>query len=165
MNHDVLHFGYEITDPERLNVYDETTMTVDGVELSVAVIGSSHCVRSSSADFAEIVSCDEGAVSDGLAIDLREEGAATVEYESEAVTCTTRLSVDPIERFPAEQSFDLRYDFAERAVTAVDATDRGYETWHTYPEHGRAVFTETVFERLGHATDDSERSAEDFATL
>ena len=164
MNHDVLHFGYEITDPDRLNVYEETTMTVDGVDLTVAVIGSSHCVRASSADFAEIVSCDEGAVSDGRAIDLRGEGAATVEYESEAVACTTAISVDPIARFPADQPFDLRYDFAERAVTAVDATDRGYETWHTYPEHDRAVFTETVFERLGRATEDGQ-SAEDLASL
>ena len=164
MNHDLLHFGYEITDTDRLNVYDETTITVDGVELTVSVIGSSHCVRSPPVGYAEIVSCDERAVSDGYAIDLHGDGSATVEFESEAVACTTTISVDPIERFPAEQSFDLRYDFAERAVTAVDATDRGYETWHTYPEHDRAVFTETVFERLDRATEDGQ-SAEDLASL
>lgn len=162
MNHDVLHFGYEITDPDRLNVYDETTIAVGGADCSVAIIGSSHCVRAPSAGFAEIVSCDRAAVSDGRAIDLREERGATVEYESDAVACTTTISVDPIERFPAEQSFDLRYNFAERAVTAVDAADRGYETWHTYPEHDCAVFTKTVFDRLGPRDD---RSAEDFASL
>ncbi|WP_018258541.1 DUF2617 family protein [Halomicrobium katesii] len=149
MNHELLHFGYELTDPDRLNVYDETTVTVDGVDFAAAVIGSSHCVRARSLGFAEIASCDERTVTGSRAIDLRRRDSATVAYDTEQVACTTEIRVDSIERFPTTRSFDLRYDFSDRAVTAVDAVDGGYETWHTYPEHDCAVFTETLFERLG----------------
>jgi len=148
MNYDALHFGYEITNPDRLSVYDEATVTIGGVAFELAVIGSSHCVRAPSIGFAEIASCDDRTVGDCRTIEIDDQRSTTVGYETGAVDCETRISVDPIERFPGERAFDLRYDFAQRAVTAIEVRDRGYETWHTYPEHDCAVYTETTFQRL-----------------
>jgi hypothetical protein len=176
MNYDALHFGYEITNPDRLSVYDETTVTLGGVVFELAVIGSSHCVRAPSIGFAEIASCDDRALGDCRTIEIDERRSTTTEYEADAVGCETRISVDPIGRFPDERAFDLRYDFAERAVTAIETRTRGYETWHTYPEHDCAVYTETSFKRLeqadwvgGDRTQDDQsaddRSPEDLASL
>lgn len=161
MNYDRLHFGYEITDRDRLSVYDETTATIDGVEFSMAVIGSSHCVLAPSIGFAEIASCDVATVGDCRTIDLETGVETTNRLDAEQVACTTTISVDPIVRFPAGQSFDLRYDFAADAATAILVRERGYETWHTYPEHGCAVYTETEFERLGSES----ALSEDLASL
>jgi len=146
MDYDYLHFGYKIDNEHRLSVYDRTTATIGDHDWQFAIIGSSHCVRAPGLDFQEIASCDERTVPDSLQLDLREERATTVEYEGDALACETTISVVPIERFPADRSFDLCHGFAERAITAIDIDETGYETWHTYTEHETAVYTETTLD-------------------
>lgn len=161
MNYDRLHFGYELTDWDSLSVYDERTVSIDGIEFEMAVIGSSHAVRAPAVGFAEIASCDPGTVGDCSTIDLETGVERERRHDADDVACRTAIRVDSITQFPADESFDLRYDFAEHAVTAIAVGDRGYETWHTYPEHGCAVYTETEFDRVG-----SERPlAENLASL
>lgn len=91
--------------------------------------------------------------------------ARSYDYERGDLAWRTDLFATDLAAYPWGRSFDLEYAFDDRARTAIGlrdstpavADDRartdghgsrvGYETYHTYPEYGLTVVTETTVER------------------
>ena len=141
-----LHFAVGGTEPTvpGMEVYDRLETDLLSAPATVSVIGSSHFVAAPSLGFYETASCKPveapGVASLVLARDLK----TTATFETPAVEGRSVARGEPLSAFPAERSFDLRYDFRERATTAVDVREDGLETYHTYPEHGLSLYTATT---------------------
>ena len=149
--HETLEFGIGTTAPDSdaLSVYATANLTVDGVTFDCRVIGSSHYISAPALDFHEIASCRSVEMPRTRTASLVEGCSGRHRYELDAVDCELRIETRPLEAYPADRAFDLRYAFDERAVTAIDARDDGYETYHTYTEFDRTVYTRTRFDGLG----------------
>ncbi|MDS0259302.1 DUF2617 family protein [Haloarcula sp. S1CR25-12] len=149
--HETLEFGIGTTAPDSdaLSVYATERLSVDGVAFDCRVIGSSHYITAPAIDFHEIASCRSVAMPRTRTVSLVEGCSGQYRYEVGAVDCELTIETRPLEAYPAEREFDLHYAFDERAVTAVDAREDGYETFHTYTEFDRTVYTRTRFDGLG----------------
>lgn len=148
--HETLEFGIGTTAPDSdaLSVYATERLTVGGVAFDCRVIGSSHYVSAPALDFHEIASCRSVDMPRTRTVSLVDGCSGRYRYELGDVDCELTIETRPLEAYPADRSFDLHHAFDERAVTAIDARDDGYETYHTYTEFDRTVYTRTRFEDL-----------------
>lgn len=148
--HETLEFGIgmEAPDSEELSVYATGSLTVDGVTFRCRVIGSSHYITAPALEFHELASCQSVAMPESRTVSLTEGCTAQSHHELGPVSCTLTIETAPLEAYPADRNFDLAYTFDERAVTAIDGREDGYETYHTYTEFDRTVYTRTRFEDL-----------------
>jgi hypothetical protein len=147
---EALHFAVGGRRPEvpGMEVFDRLETTLLAAPVEVSVIGSSHFLAAPELDFYETASCKPvrapGATSLALSRDLDTE----VTFETDTVAGRSVARGEPLATFPDDRPFDLRYDFGERAVTAIDVYDDGLETYHTYPEFDLSLYTETRLERV-----------------
>jgi hypothetical protein len=144
-------FGSDSPDRDRLTVFAETTVDLRGTPAEVAVIGSSHYVYAPALDFREIVSCTAPAHDAVAELPLPDGEDRRLRYDGQSVAAETTVSIRDIESYPRDRAFDLAYEFEPDAYTAVAVGGDGYETYHTYPEHGCLVYTETELRRTDGA--------------
>lgn len=170
-----LHFAYATTAPD-LSAFDVKRVvpsTLLGEPAALTVIGESHYVGVPALDFHEVCSCrpTAGESADVSAVTPLERGVEReVSFDSDRLRVETRAEVRPIADFPGASDADAAFRFgpdawttielgaagptAASAETASTGTDREaspgtatYETYHTYPERGLAVYTETALSR------------------
>jgi hypothetical protein len=148
--HETLEFGIgtDPPDPDELSVYATGELTIGGVAFDCRVIGSSHYIAAPAVDFHEIASCRTVSMPETRTVSLRDGCTAQFRHDAGPVTCTLTIETAPLSAYPADREFDLSYTFDERAVTAIDGRADGYETYHTYTEFDRTVYTRTRFEDL-----------------
>jgi hypothetical protein len=144
-----------------------------GAPATVRVIGSSHCLSVPSLSVHELCSCRplpelgvETATTDGAGTARRSGESATVPAGrvrtvplspgvERAVTATvgdvrveTAVEGIELEAFDAGRRFDVHYQFGPDAVTGVSVDGDRFETVHTYPEFGLALYSSTVLSRV-----------------
>ncbi|RXK51901.1 DUF2617 family protein [Halorientalis pallida] len=140
-------FGSDSPDCDRLTVFAETTVDLRGVPAEIAVIGSSHYVYAPDLDFREIISCQSLSHDAVAELPLPDGDDRRLRYAGESVTAETSVSIRDIDTYPAGRDFELAYEFAPEAYTAIAVDGDSYETYHTYPEHGCLVYSETALQR------------------
>jgi hypothetical protein len=146
-----LHVGFS-HEPLRVpdaEVYGRHRERLLGEEFTFEVVGQSHRVAAPAVEFHEVASlaavCDDGngtVYTLSLSADLGREFA----FAGEAFDARTVLTGGPLTAYPADRSFDLRCEFDSGAETAVAVADRGYETYHTYPQRDVTLYSRTTFE-------------------
>ena len=142
-------FGSESPDCTRLTVFAETTVDLCGTAAEVAVIGSSHYVYAPDLCFREIVSCKPLPHDAVAELPLPDGDDQRLRYAGESVTAETAVSIRDIDTYPTDRAFDLAYTFEPDAHTAIAVDGDSYETYHTYPEHGCLVYSETQLRPTG----------------
>lgn len=143
-----------------IRVFDSLSRSFLGTAFAFRIIGSSHYITAPGYDFYELAACDgapastETANREGAAIPLgTNRPSRRLVYETDSLRCETTVDHRPLSAFPHERfrsrpdSFDLAHAFDgdPEAATTIELEDRGYETYHTYPEYDLALYTRTVF--------------------
>ncbi|WP_299265897.1 DUF2617 family protein [Halorientalis sp.] len=142
-------FGSDRPDCSRLTVFAETSVELCGTPAEVAVIGSSHYLYAPDLCFREIISC-KSLPHDAVAeLRVPDGDDRRLRYAGESVTAEITVSVRHIDTYPTDGAFDLIHEFEPDAYTAIAVDGDSYETYHTYPEHGCLVYSETELERPG----------------
>lgn len=144
---ETLHFGFTPDPPplESVVVYERLETDHLGVPFVFDVIGTSHHVYAPSLSFHEVASCERlpgGTVEN---YPLRPGLSDRLTFESEAVVCETAVWTEAGAVLPEDP--DVAYAFSERADTAIVLVEGGYDTYHTYPEHGLTVRSESRLQR------------------
>ncbi|WP_276302453.1 DUF2617 family protein [Halorussus lipolyticus] len=157
-----LHFAYATSEPnlDAFDVKRAVPSELLGEPAVLTVIGESHYVGVPALDFHEVCSCKplESGVSaaDSTAQTPLERGVTReFSFESDLLRVETDAEVRAIEEFPGPESADAAFRFGPDAWTTIELgagrqSDAGasdprasYETYHTYPEYGLAVYTLT----------------------
>ncbi|SEN10531.1 Protein of unknown function DUF2617 [Halorientalis persicus] len=144
-------FGSDSPDCDRLTVFAETTVDLCDAPAEIAVIGSSHYVYAPDLAFREMISCKSLSHDAVAELSLPEGDDRRLRYAGESVIAETAVSIRDIDTYPAGRDFELAYEFEPDAYTAIAVDGDGYETYHTYPEHGCLVYSETVLGRTDDA--------------
>ncbi|WP_302083727.1 DUF2617 family protein [Salinibaculum rarum] len=144
-----MHFAYTATAPplEDLSVKQAVPGTLFDAPAVFLVIGNSHCVLAPALQFAELCSCLPPDAEVSASINLDERINRQVTFTTPGVTGTTRIETQPLEAFPGPAEQDIAYRFGVDAYTTISVQSAGYETYHTYPEHDKIVYTHTAVER------------------
>ena len=143
-----LYVGFTADRPalDGVEVYERLETTLLDEPVTLKIIGKSHHVSAPPLDFHEVASCERlpgGTVHDyplETGIDER------LTFETPSVRCDTRVWTESGSDLPDDDP-DVAYVFSQAARTAILVDKRGYETFHTYPEHDLTVRSETVLER------------------
>ena len=167
-----------------IRVFDALERSFLGAAFTFRIIGSSHYISAPAYDFYELAACDgaptevgngtetepgtETASRDGAAIPLEaDRPSRRLAFETASLRCETTVDHRPLSAFPhgrfrsRPDSFDLAHAFGgdPEAATTIEIDDRGYETYHTYPEYDLALYTRTVFTAVPDSSDDESGDA------
>lgn len=153
-----LHFAYAASEPnlEAFDVKRVVPSQLLGAPAALTVIGASHYVGVPALNFHEVCSCEP--ISGDLSAEtpLRRGVEREFAFENDRVRVETSAEVRAIETFPGPEDADAAFRFGPDAWTTIElgatgdaersppAESAGYETYHTYPEHGLAVYTDTT---------------------
>lgn len=157
-----LHFAYATSEPN-LDAFDVKRVVPSellGEPAVLTVIGESHYVGVPALDFHEVCSCkplESGvlAVESTAETPLRRGVQREFAFENDCLRVETEAEVRAIEAFPGPESADAAFRFGPDAWTTIElgvgnetdapasASRASYETYHTYPEYGLAVYTLT----------------------
>lgn len=145
-----LYFEYTRETPD-LAALDVKTVHPDDLLGSPAVftvIGESHYVGLPERGFHELCSCKPLSASTGRSHETPLSTGVEREFrfERDRLTATTSVAGRPLAAFPGPDEATVAYRFDPEAWTTIRVGDAGYETYHTYPEHDLALYTETTFE-------------------
>jgi hypothetical protein len=144
---DTLRFGFSADPPtiHDASVYDRLERRFLGVPFVFEVIGASHHVYSAVRGFYEVSSCRTVSDCETVPVDLGDPVDREFAFAVDGLECRTRVWTEPLASFDSSRSFDVHYTFEGDAVTAIDVSDRHYDTYHTYPEHDQTVRSRSVF--------------------
>ncbi|SFK64031.1 hypothetical protein SAMN04487950_0328 [Halogranum rubrum] len=143
-----LYFEYARETPA-LDELDVKTVHPDDLLGSPAVftvIGESHYVGLPELDFHELCSCTPLSAEQSHETPLSTDVDREFRFESARIAATTTVVGKPLAAFPGPEESTVAYQFGPDAWTTIRVDDAGYETYHTYPEHGLALYTETTFD-------------------
>lgn len=145
---DTLYFGFSSAEPplEEVVVYERLETDLLGVPFVFDVIGASHHVRCPAYGFHEVASCERLPGGRVHEYPLDPGVADSLSFEGEGVACETDVWTEPGSELPDPDRVDLEYVFSPAAETAIVVGDRGYETYHTYPEFDLTVRSETALQ-------------------
>ncbi|NEU58126.1 DUF2617 family protein [Halorussus sp. MSC15.2] len=162
-----LHFAYAASEPN-LAAFDVKRVVPSqllGAPAALTVIGASHYVGVPELNFHEVCSCEPISGESTAETPLRRGVEREFAFENDRVRVETSAEVRPIDAFPGSEAADAAFRFGPDAWTTIelaasDDSERSsasesaaYETYHTYPEHGLAVYTETTLRRTRASTD------------
>ena len=160
-----LHFGYTSAAPD-LTAVDVRAVHPDtllGVPAVFTVIGESHYVGLPAYGFHELCSCRPLPSETTYDTPLRTDVDREFTLDGDGVAATTVVEGRPIDAFPGPDGATVAHRFGPDAWTTIRVAEAGYETYHTYPEHRLALYTETrltlddrtlVARTSGHRTTD-----------
>jgi len=155
-----LYFGYADTTPE-LETLDVKTVHPDTLLESPAVftvIGESHYVGLPTLGFHELCSCRPVSLETAYETPLSTDVERTFRFDGDTLLATTTVSGRPIDAFPGPEAATVAFRFGPNAWTTICVDEAGYETYHTYPEYGLALYTETSLRlhasRAGRSSDE-----------
>lgn len=141
-----LYFAYTPTAPD-LDHFDVKRVVPTAIldrPATLTVIGESHYVGIPALRFHEIYSCKKLAAETMHCTPLEQDLEQMFSFESEQISATTEIETRSLDSVSIEES-DVAYRFDPDAWTtiSVSSTTDAYETYHTYPEHGIALYTHT----------------------
>ncbi|WP_435102540.1 DUF2617 family protein [Halarchaeum sp. P4] len=140
-----------------MDVKAHATLECRSAPVDFYVIGSSHAVSAPTLGFHELCSCEPLAGEhETIPLTTRVTRQRTLP-DGGVLTVETR----PLDAFDPDADYDLQYRFAPRAHTAIRVGERAYETYHTYPEHDRTVYTQTDLSTHAPSHDDRARTPHD----
>ena len=148
-----LYFGYADVAPD-LGAFDVKRVHPDtllGRPAAFTIIGESHYVGLPALGFHEICSCAPLSLEATYATPLSRDAEREFRFDGGRLGATTVVAGRNIEAFPGPDEATVAFRFGPDAWTTIHVRDAGYETYHTYPEHGLALHTET--ELVPHAAD------------
>ncbi len=146
--HEKLRFRVSDTPPDIDDMVVYASMTTDlfGTSVSCNIIGSSHHIAAPELDYYETSSC-KSMVTDVLdVVELSTQTETTFSVTVGELDAEIRVVSRPLATFTPTATYDLFYRFEEDAYTAINITDTGYETYHTYPEYDLNLYTHTAVE-------------------
>ncbi|MFH5801481.1 hypothetical protein [Haladaptatus sp. CMAA 1911] len=158
-----LYFGYTNATPDiaSLDVKTVHPDTLLGYPAAFTVIGESHYVGFPALGFHELCSCRSLPSETTYETPLSPAVEREFRFDGDHIGATTLVAGRPIDAFPGPEAATVAYRFGPEAWTTILVTDSGYETYHTYPEHELALYTETTLTRRNtppeSPTDDSNR--------
>ncbi|TMT81530.1 hypothetical protein E2L06_16330 [Haloterrigena sp. H1] len=149
-----LYFGYANTTPD-LDAFDVKTVHPDTLLESPAVftvIGESHYVGLPAFGFHELCSCQPVSPETAYETPLSTDVERTFRFDGDTLRATTTVSGRPMESFPGPEAATVAFRFDPGAWTTIRVDETRYETYHTYPEYGLALHTETsLYSHASHA--------------
>ncbi|MFC4451602.1 DUF2617 family protein [Halorussus aquaticus] len=162
-----LHFAYAASEPnlEAFDVKRVVPSQLLGAPAALTVIGASHYVGVPELNFHEVCSCEPISGESTAETPLRSGVEREFAFENDRVRVVTSAEVRPIEAFPGSEAADAAFRFGPDAWTTIELTPSDdpeqssasesatYETYHTYPEHGLAVYTGTTLRRTRTSTE------------
>lgn len=146
--------------PDAMDVKKTETFAVLGERFTFRIIGNSHVITAPALGFAELVSCRPLGEHPTTEVPLTQGYHDTVTARTGPVTAQTSIRCLPLDAFPRQSEFSLQYRFAEDAYTTITLREdtHGYRTYHTYPGHDIAVYTQSSLTRHRESEQHDERS-------
>ncbi|EFW91303.1 hypothetical protein ZOD2009_14381 [Haladaptatus paucihalophilus DX253] len=140
-----LYFGYTSDAPDLASLDVKTVHpdTLLGRPAVFTVIGESHYVGLPELGFHELCSCTSITSETAHETPLSTAVEREFRFDGERVGATTVVEGRPMSAFPGPNAATVAYRFGPDAWTTILVGDAGYETYHTYPEHDLALYTET----------------------
>lgn len=135
-----------------------------GRDWTFTIIGSSHYISCPDLEYYELLSCEPVENTAAKSIQLSVGTNHMTTYTTASLRVETFIEGRPLGEFPDPEQFELTYQFGDDAYTTINRLgQRVYETYHTYPEHDLALYTQAVFfdESTGSST---QSTADDDAT-
>lgn len=124
-------------------------VTVAGTVVEAAILSASHAIRTADGQALETLACGTGgehpADTDAMIATPTDVWHLAFRYSESPIDARhlTRL-VTRLRMFAFVHTFPGHPD----AVTAIAARDRGWSTWHCYPEYGRVARSVTTATRV-----------------
>lgn len=141
-----LYFAYTPTPPDldRFDVKRVVPTEILDRPAALTVIGESHYVGVPRLGFHEVCSCKPLPAETMHCAPLEQDLEQAFSFGSEQLSATTVIETRSLDSVSVEES-DVAYRFGPDAWTtiSVSSTTDAYETYHTYPEHGIALYTHT----------------------
>jgi hypothetical protein len=109
---------------------------------TLTVIGESHYIGVPCLGFHEICSCKPLPTETMHCAPLEQDLDQMFSFENEQLSAKTVVETRSLGSLPVEES-DVAYRFGPDAWTTISVGTGAYETYHTYPEHGLALYTRT----------------------
>lgn len=133
---------------ENMNIYANQICEWSGHKWELYIIGSSHYIHRP--NFHEVFSCKPVEPADGSSVPVfaPEVGGRKEVIDHNFHHMDVSVYIDVLEEDEAIiPEGTLRYEFEPHGITAIRLRDdeQAYETWHSYPEYGQVVYTETTF--------------------
>ena len=140
-----LYFEYARSAPalDELDVKAVHPDELLGRPAAFVVIGESHYVGLPSLRFHELCSCAPLSADPAGETPLSADVDRAFRFETDRLDATTTVRGRSLDAFPGPEVATVAHRFGPGAWTTLAVTDAGYETYHTYPEYGLALSTET----------------------
>lgn len=140
-----LYFAYTQTPPplDRFDVKRVVRAELLGHAATFVVIGESHYIGCRRLGFHELCSCRPLPAEPMHSVSLTSTGQQTFAFENEWLSASTTLEARPLADRPDEQATDVAYRFGPDAWTMIVVDTESYETYHSYPEYERTLYTRT----------------------
>ncbi|WP_211250861.1 hypothetical protein [Haladaptatus cibarius] len=131
-----------------------------GHEFTFTIIGDSHYIGCEALQFHEFLTCNpiqsdttqpepgenlrrspHGMVN---VVPITKGYTETLSHAIDDLDITVEFASEPLSSFSDPAEYDIAYQFGPEAYTSIDVlSEVCYETYHTYPEHGLALRSET----------------------
>lgn len=129
---------------QRTRVYARKQISKGGFTWECEVIGMSHHIFCEALSYHECLSCLSPAYfSPEVVIDLNARGESVFSAGSAYWHAETEMKIKDIIWLPDPDTCDIWYDFGEGAITAIRMSEKGFLTYHGYPERGIVLITKT----------------------
>ncbi len=157
-NPDNLYY-YLVNDSEvqlNVDIIKQKTISTNFGSIELAIIGSSHYMKLDNT-FTELLSCTHEDIKDNLLIVKRSNDVINFSHQFDNLTYVTNIITErkktesefiQAEQLLYNQDNDLKHFFCKNTAltslkTAIYEGKCIVETWHTYPEHLKIVYSST----------------------
>lgn len=157
--HQQLHLAYFDSRPDisRFDIKDIVTREFFGVDFTFRVIGDSHYIEAPEIGYYELFSCKPIQDDTAVTVELTVGEQQNVTHETDDVRVEANIVGQPLHEFPKYGEFDVKHRFGRNAFTTIKCvSEETYSTYHTYPEHNLALYSENT---LTTTHPDSQRNA------
>ncbi len=162
-NPDNLYY-YLINDSEaqlNVDIIKQKIISTNFGNIELAIIGSSHYMKLDNT-FTELLSCTHEDIKDNLLIVKKNDDAINFSYQFDNLTYLTKIITErkktesefiQAEQLLYNQNNDLKHFFCKNTAltslkTSVYKNRCVVQTWHTYPEHFKIVYSSTEISML-----------------
>lgn len=133
---------------DKVKVFSTKEVVFLGEKFRFSVIGLSHCVSSGNYEYCELSSCLDLGISNTSKYCLMSEvGKKEIRYCNARLRANISIIFYNIKEINISnlRNSDLFYEFDNEALTAIKINDNNYETYHSYPEFDKVVYSKTEF--------------------
>jgi hypothetical protein len=150
MDYSTLYFEVGTKTPtlSELQVFAESSEVINGYEFTFRIIGSSHYI-SGPRNYTEVAACKQITDNNGHEFSMNDPINSTIHAGAETLDARTKIESHSLSEFDSDREYTLSYKFGKDAYTAIEITENGYTTYHTYPEFETLLWTHTLIKEPG----------------